>query len=111
MNAAKTIDVQELKKRRDQNPKLCIIDVREQDEWDEGHIPNALHIPKDSLVSQISKHVPDKHQAVYLHCRRGTRSAMAAGWLAAEGYTEVYTVAGGITDWAEHDYPMVTAKN
>ncbi len=101
-----TISVQELKKRRDLNPELCLIDVREDDEWQEQHIPGALHIPKDALVECISAKVPEREKPIYLHCRGGVRSLHAANHLLALGYKEVYSVDGGIVEWVKSGYPI-----
>ena len=101
-----TISVHELKKRRDANPNLYIIDVREDHEWQEQHIPGALHIPKDEIVTKIAAHVPEHDQPIYLHCRGGTRSLYAASSLLAAGYKEVYSVDGGMCDWEKSGYPV-----
>lgn len=101
-----TINVHELKKRREINPNLCVIDVREDSEWQEQHIPGALHIPKDMLVASIAAKVPDHNCPIYLHCRGGTRSLLAANYLIALGYQEVYSVDGGISEWEKSGYPI-----
>jgi rhodanese-related sulfurtransferase len=101
-----TIDVHELKKRLDMNPALCLIDVREQDEWNEAHIPGATHIPKDELPAKIAATVADHHQPIYLHCKGGVRSAHAAVRLKEMGYKEVYSVTGGIAEWMCSGYPV-----
>lgn len=100
------IDVQELKKRREENPNLCIIDVRELDEWHTLHIPGALHIPKDDLANSIKMTIPETDQPIYLHCRAGVRSLYAAHCLLELGYQEVYSVEGGIDAWHSQGYPV-----
>jgi len=95
----KAIDVENLKKLWDYNPTLCVIDVREKHEWDDGHMPNAKHIPKDQIAEKIEEISPDKTSAIYLHCRSGTRSQIAASTLISQGYKNVYSVDGGIVDW------------
>lgn len=102
----KTINVHELKKRRDADPHLCLIDVREDSEWQEQHIPGALHVPKDELVLKIKTIEPDHDSPIYLHCRGGTRSLHAASYLLGLGYQEVYSVDGGITEWEQSGYPV-----
>ena len=101
-----TIDVHELKKRYDASPDLCLIDVREDHEWHEMHIPGAINIPKDSLISIVEHKVADKSRPVYLHCRGGIRSLYAASCLTELGYKEVYSVDGGIMEWAASGYPI-----
>ncbi|MDP1602383.1 MAG: rhodanese-like domain-containing protein [Legionella sp.] len=101
-----TIDVHELKKRLDNDPSLCLIDVREQDEWDEGHIPGATHIPKDELPAKIDAKASSHQQPIYLHCKGGVRSAHSAERLMDMGYKEVYSVTGGIAEWARCGYEV-----
>lgn len=102
----KTINVHELKKRRDASPNLCLIDVREEVEWQEQHIPQALHIPKDTLSANIAAVAPQHDCPIYLHCRGGTRSMYAAQCLVEMGYQDVYSIDGGITEWAKAGYPV-----
>ncbi|KTC84882.1 rhodanese-like domain-containing protein [Legionella brunensis] len=105
-NKIATINVQELKKRLDANPTLCLIDVREHYEWQTLRIPGAIHIPKDELPSRIETHIPDLNQPVYLHCKGGVRSLFAANYLLEMGYKEVYSVDGGIIEWVMLGYPV-----
>lgn len=102
----KTIDVHQLKKMMENNPNLCLIDVRELEEWQEFHIAGALHIPKDIIASSIATKVPNKDQPIYLHCKGGVRSLFAAQVLTDLGYQEVYSLDGGIIDWAVAGYPI-----
>lgn len=101
-----TIDVHELKKLYDTSPDLCLIDVREDHEWKEFHIPKAIHIPKDTLVSVIEDTIPNKETPIYLHCKGGVRSLYSANCLAELGYQDVYSVDGGIVEWAISGYPV-----
>lgn len=101
-----TIDVHELKRRRDAEPTLCLIDVRELNEWQAMHIPGVLHIPKDELIGQIKEQVPEHDRAIYLHCHGGVRSLYAAECLVSMGYKEVYSINGGIAEWAKSGYPV-----
>src|SRR5947208_17141391 len=75
------------------------IDVREQDEWQEGHLPGAVHVPRGFLESRIEGVVADKSQPVILYCAAANRSAFAAKTLEELGYATVYSLAGGFTDW------------
>jgi molybdopterin/thiamine biosynthesis adenylyltransferase/rhodanese-related sulfurtransferase len=75
------------------------IDVREGDEWQEGHIPGAVHVPRGYLESRIETAVPDKSTPVILYCAAGNRSAFAAKTLLELGYTNVSSLHGGFTDW------------
>src|SRR5581483_9334780 len=75
------------------------IDVRELDEWQEGHIPGARHVPRGFLESRIETAVPDKNATVVLYCAGGNRSAFAAKTLDELGYANVHSLIGGFTDW------------
>ena len=101
-----TISVHELKKRCENNPNICLIDVREDSEWQEQHIPGALHIPKDKLAALIATKVPALNCPIYLHCHAGMRSLNAANNLLALGYQEVYSIDGGISEWEKAGYPI-----
>lgn len=103
----KTIDVHELKNKMAQNPQLCLIDVREPEEWQAHHIPSAIHIPKDRIAAHIESQIPNKNEPIYLHCKAGVRSLYAAQCLMDLGYHEVYSVDGGIMEWAMFGYPIV----
>jgi molybdopterin/thiamine biosynthesis adenylyltransferase/rhodanese-related sulfurtransferase len=82
-----------------ETPGAAWIDVREGDEWQEGHIPGAVHVPRGYLESRIETAVPDKSTPVILYCAAGSRSAFAAKTLIDLGYTNVSSLHGGFTDW------------
>jgi sulfur-carrier protein adenylyltransferase/sulfurtransferase len=75
------------------------IDVREADEWQEGHLPGAVHVPRGNLESRIEGVAPDKSQPVILYCASGNRTVFAAKTLEDLGYETVYSLTGGFTDW------------
>jgi molybdopterin/thiamine biosynthesis adenylyltransferase/rhodanese-related sulfurtransferase len=75
------------------------VDVREGDEWSEGHIPGAIHVPRGNLESRIEAAVPDHATPVVLYCAAGNRSAFAAKTLGELGYDSVHSLVGGFTDW------------
>lgn len=106
-NKIHTIDVQQLKTQMSQNADLCLIDVREQEEWQQGHIAEAMHIPLGDIAKRINNDVPNQQTAVYLHCKAGVRSMHAAQIISELGYSEVYSVDGGIIDWVNAGYPVV----
>jgi molybdopterin/thiamine biosynthesis adenylyltransferase/rhodanese-related sulfurtransferase len=84
-----------------------IVDVREQDEWDEGHIEGAIHIPRGNLESRIEAAAPDHTRPVLLYCAAGNRSAFAAKTLLELGYEEPISLAAGFTDWKRNGFPVV----
>jgi molybdopterin/thiamine biosynthesis adenylyltransferase/rhodanese-related sulfurtransferase len=82
-----------------------LLDVRERDEWEEGHIPGAVHVPRGFLESRIEGVAPDRSRPVLLYCASGARSALAARTLAELGYEDVASLAGGFTDWKRNGFP------
>src|SRR5579884_774821 len=82
------------------------VDVREADEWQEGHIPGAVHVPRGNLESRIETTVPDKAAPVVLYCASGNRSAFAAQTLQQLGYDDVYSLTGGFTDWRRNGFDV-----
>jgi molybdopterin/thiamine biosynthesis adenylyltransferase/rhodanese-related sulfurtransferase len=85
---------------------VAVVDVRERDEWEEGHIPDAVHIPRGHLESRIEGTVPDHSQTVIVYCASGNRSAFAAKTLEDLGYESVSSLAGGFTDWKRNGLPF-----
>jgi molybdopterin/thiamine biosynthesis adenylyltransferase/rhodanese-related sulfurtransferase len=86
---------------------ITLIDVRESEEWDAGHIPGARHVPRAYLESRVEAAAPDKNQRVVLYCASGQRSALAADTLEQLlGYTNVASMTGGITLWKDRGYDV-----
>ena len=78
---------------------VLILDVREQEEYDSGHIPDAVLLPVGTITEESATEViPDKDTTVLVYCRSGNRSKTAAAALAELGYTQIYEF-GGITTW------------
>ena len=75
-----------------------IVDVRRQDEYDEGHIPGAILIPNESIGDAQPEELPNLDQIILIYCRSGNRSKQAAEKLANIGYTNIYEF-GGINTW------------
>jgi sulfur-carrier protein adenylyltransferase/sulfurtransferase len=86
--------------------ELVFLDVRERDEWDEGHIPGALYAPRNNLESRVEGLVPDKERPVVVYCGSGSRSVFAARALGELGYTDVRNLAGGFTEWKRSGFPV-----
>ena len=80
------------------------VDVREHEEWNEGHIPGAVHVPRGHLESRIEGVVSDRDRSIVLYCAGGARSAFAAKALDELGYTSVVSLAGGYTDWKRNGF-------
>ena len=75
------------------NPHTVVLDVREPDEYEQGALPHAVHIPRGHLESQVEARLADKSAPVLVYCAGGTRSAFAARTLGELGYTDVVSVA------------------
>ena len=88
----------EAKALMDSESGYIILDVREQDEYNEGHIPGAILIPYGEIADRAEKELPDKDQLILVYCRSGRRSKIAAEELVKLGYTNVKEF-GGIIDW------------
>lgn len=97
------ISVEEAAEKRDQG--AFILDVRQQDEWEEYHIADATLIPLDELPARLSE-VP-KDQEIVVVCRSGSRSAQGRDTLLEAGYTSVTSMAGGMSQWRDKGYPTV----
>jgi adenylyltransferase/sulfurtransferase len=93
-------------RERIESGEPVVVDVREQDEWDEGHIAGAVHVPRGHLESRIERLAPDTTRPVVVYCSAGNRSAFAAKTLAELGYDDVVSLAGGFTDWKRNGFPV-----
>ena len=93
---AKEVTIDELEHAIAQNAH--VVDVREQDEFDAGHVPNAHHIPLNTVPERMAE-LPEG-ETVWLICQGGVRSMKAANYLEAQGY-DVVSVAGGTGSWIQ----------
>ena len=82
-----------------------IVDVREKDEWDDGHIPDAVHMSRGMLELEIEDKFPDRNTTIICHCGGGGRSALAAESLQKMGYKNVRSMAGGFKAWKAAELP------
>ena len=83
-----------------------IIDVREKDEWDEEHIPGAVHMSRGTIELDVEEKVPDTNAMIICHCGGGGRSALAAESLQKMGYENVRSMAGGFKAWRAAGLPV-----
>ena len=88
-----------------QDHAATIVDVRDKDEWDEEHIPNAIHLSRGTIELEIEEKVPDPNAVVICHCGGGGRSALAAESLQKMGYKNVRSMAGGFKAWKAAGLP------
>lgn len=104
-------DVDEM---RSSHPELMIVDIREADEYNAGHIENSLHVPRGILETSCdwgySDTIPTLAQArdkpVVLVCRSGNRTALAALTLHLMGYQQVYSMKTGVRGWNDYELPL-----
>ena len=95
------VTVAETKQRMQENQQAKLIDVREDNEWNEAHAAGAIHLGKGIIERDIETTVPDKATELILYCGGGYRSALAADVLQRMGYTNVFSMAGGWKAWKE----------
>jgi rhodanese-related sulfurtransferase len=90
---------------RSKSGEAVIVDVREKDEWDEEHIPGAIHLSRGTIELDIEEKVPDTNTMIITHCGGGGRSALAAESLQKMGYKNVRSMAGGFKAWKAAGLP------
>jgi molybdopterin/thiamine biosynthesis adenylyltransferase/rhodanese-related sulfurtransferase len=105
----KSIDIDEAR-RMLEKPGTVLLDVREGDEWRQGHIPQAVGIPRGFLELRVEEKVPDHKTPVILQCASGTRSLLAARSLRELGYDNVYNLTGGFNAWKDRGLPWVADR-
>jgi rhodanese-related sulfurtransferase len=98
-------DVAETKRRMDSGEKFLLVDVREDNEWERGHIPGAVHMGRGVIERDIEQAVPDRSATLVLYCGGGFRSALSADNLQKMGYTNVISMDGGWRGWNEAGLP------
>lgn len=98
VNSYKQISQEEAAQMMEEDDGHVIVDVRTQEEYDEGHIPGAICIPNEEITDTKPEILPDVDQVILIYCRSGRRSKEAAEKLFNMGYTHIYEF-GGIIDW------------
>jgi len=92
-------DVETILNRMGAGDRFRLIDVREDSEWERGHLPGAVHIGKGVIERDIEKVIPDRDAEIVLYCGGGFRSALAADALQRMGYRRVLSMDGGFSGW------------
>jgi molybdopterin/thiamine biosynthesis adenylyltransferase/rhodanese-related sulfurtransferase len=100
------VDAVETRELLDGAEPPLLVDVREDDEWAEGHLPGAVHVSRGNLESRIEQAAPDRSRPIVLYCAAGNRSAFAAKTLEELGYEHVSSLSGGFTDWKRNGFPV-----
>jgi rhodanese-related sulfurtransferase len=101
----KETNVADVKRRMDAGEKFLLVDVREDSEWAQGHLPGAIHMGRGVIERDIEKSVPDTSAKLVLYCGGGFRSALSADSLQKMGYTNVESMDGGWKGWLEAKFP------
>ena len=100
------VDVYQVKNRLDKGEQFLLIDVREDNEWNLGRIPTALHLGKGIIERDIESVVDDRSAELILYCQGGFRSALAAESLNKMGYQNVFSMSGGFGAWVENEFSI-----
>jgi rhodanese-related sulfurtransferase len=95
----KETNVTDVKRRMDAGEKFVLVDVREESEWAQGHLPGAIHLGKGIIERDVEQRVPDAGAKIILYCGGGFRSALAADNLQKMGYSNVESMDGGWKGW------------
>ena len=90
-----------------ESSQVTIVDVRDKDEWDEEHIPGAMHLSRGTIELDIEDKVPDTNTMIICHCGGGGRSALATESLQKMGYKNVRSMAGGFKAWKAAGLPTI----
>ena len=102
----KQTNADEVARRLQAGDKLTIIDVREDTEWQQGHVKDAIHLGKGVIERDVESRFPDKNQELILYCGGGFRSALAADALRQMGYKRAISMDGGWKAWKEKHLPI-----
>ena len=105
----KQVDIDEAR-RMMEKPGTVLIDVREPDEWRQGHIPSAVGISRGFLELRVEEKVPDHKTPIIVQCASGTRSLLASRTLRELGYENVYNLTGGFNAWKDRGLPWVADR-
>ncbi len=101
-------NVEVVKRRLDSGDKFTLVDVREESEWNKGHIANAIYIGKGVIERDIEKMIDDTDAEIILYCGGGFRSALAADNIQKMGYTRASSMDGGYSGWVRAGHPVET---
>ena len=99
-------DVHQIKRWQDEGHTFHLIDVREESEWTQGHLPGASYLGKGIIERDIEARYPSPDTELFLYCGGGFRSILAADALQKMGYRHVVSVDGGFRGWSEAGYPV-----
>jgi rhodanese-related sulfurtransferase len=101
----KETNVADVRRRMDSGEKFLLVDVREDNEWEKGHVPGAVHMGRGVIERDIEIQVPEASTKMILYCGGGFRSALVADNLQKMGYTNVESMDGGWKGWVAAGLP------
>lgn len=102
------ISIDDVKARLDRHDRFVLVDVREESEYAQDHLPGAIHLGKGVIERDIEERAPELNTTLVLYCGGGYRSALAADNLQKMGYTNVLSMDGGIRGWREKQFPLTS---
>jgi rhodanese-related sulfurtransferase len=105
------ITIDDYRGRVSAGDRLILVDVREDHEWEAGHLPDAVHVGRGILERDVEHRFPDKTTPLVLQCGGGFRSALACDNLQRMGYTNVRSLAGGYRAWVEAGLPVERGRS
>jgi sulfur-carrier protein adenylyltransferase/sulfurtransferase len=100
------VSAEDVRRRLERQADLTVLDVREKEEFREGHLAGATSLPRGFLEMRVEETIPDKRTPIIAYCAGGTRSLIAARTLRQMGYTNVASMAGGFTAWKNAGMPF-----
>jgi rhodanese-related sulfurtransferase len=101
------LTVEQVKAKLDRREQFTLVDVREDNEWAKDHVTGAIHLGKGIIERDAEQRLPDKNAEIVLYCGGGFRSALAADSLQKMGYTNVFSMDGGIRGWRERGFLLI----
>ena len=105
LTRVREITIEEVRRKQEARENFVLVDVREDNEWAQGHAAGACHMGRGVLERDVEKAIPDPNATVVLYCGGGFRSALAADNLQKMGYRNVLSMAGGMRAWREAGLP------
>lgn len=105
----KETNIYAVKKMIEVGEDFDLIDVREESEWENGHLPGAIHLGKGVIERDLEKIIPDNQRKIVLYCGGGFRSVLAADSIQKIGYRNVLSMSGGVSAWKEAGLPLVNS--
>lgn len=104
------VDLDTVHQWLNQSHPFILVDVREGNEWRQGHLPQAIHLSKGVIERDIEQTIPDKATNIVLYCGGGFRSALAASNLQQMGYQNVFSMQDGFRGWRKAKLPVVQSE-